>query len=88
MSGTCWSTSLPGSTVKFGSSCPASPWRCASTHEACHSRRIRSLLIAACDSETHCVTYCSNTRRCVGWLLVFSNVMPAAPKPLAGTVSP
>jgi hypothetical protein len=45
-------------------------------------------LIVACDSETHCVRYCSKTRRGVGWPLVFSNVMPAELKPIAGTVSP
>jgi hypothetical protein len=46
------------------------------------------LLIAAADSEVHCVRYCSETRCGAGSPLAFSNVMPAAPKPLAGTVSP
>jgi hypothetical protein len=46
------------------------------------------LFAAAADRDVHCVRYCSNTRRGVGWLFVFSNVMPAAPKPVDGTVSP
>jgi hypothetical protein len=34
-------------------------------------------LAAAAERDVHCVRYCSNTRRAVGWLLVFSNVIPA-----------
>ena len=49
---------------------------------------MRVLRSAATDSEVHWVRYCSYSRVAIGSPLAFSNVMPAEPKPVAGTVSP
>ena len=88
MSGTgCW-TVFSGCTTSLGSSWPARP--CARRRpmtRAMPSSTAR-LCAAAADSVVHWVRYCSATRLCVGSPSVFSNVMPAAPKPVAGTVSP
>jgi hypothetical protein len=88
MSGTSSSTSLPSSNTAFGSSAPLRPWRSASTQSACHSSRMSRFAPAAAESEFHWVRYCCSTRTGGRSPLDFSNVMPAAPKPVAGTVSP
>jgi hypothetical protein len=49
---------------------------------------MRCLLIAAWEMDVHWATYCSRVRIGILSPLYFSNVMPAAMNPFAGTVSP
>lgn len=87
-SGTGNCTVLVGWTTSLGSNVPARPWASASFQTVNQPLSTSRLCAAAQPSVDHWVWNCCCTRSATADELPFSKVIPAAPKPAAGTVSP